>query len=123
MIQVMLQVVIILEEIQTQMMQIPFLYIPLQWSPKHHLEIERYLRSRIGIYGEVIEARIIHDRETGRSRDFGFVSFTSNEEATDAITGMDGKDLHGRLFHVNYAIEKTGGFHSGGGGYSQNDRY
>jgi hypothetical protein len=40
-----------------------------------------------------------------------------------AITGMDGKDIHGRLFHVNYATERTRGFRSGGGGYSQNDGY
>jgi heterogeneous nuclear ribonucleoprotein A1/A3 len=84
---------------------------------------DQSLRELFTEYGEVIEARIIHDRETGRSRDFGFVSFTSNEEVTAAITSMDGKDLHGRLFHVNYAIEKTGGFRSGGGGYSQNDGY
>ena len=36
---------------------------------------------------------------------------------------MDGKDIHGRLFHVNYATEITRDFHSGGGGYSQNDGY
>lgn len=89
---------------------------------------DQSLRESFTEYGEVIEARIIHDRETGRSRGFGFISFTSNEEAAAAITGMDGKDLHGRLVHVNYATERTGGFRSGGGGYggggyNQNDGY
>lgn len=89
---------------------------------------DQSLRESFTEYGEVIEARIIHDRETGRSRGFGFVSFTSNEEAAAAIAAMDGKDLHGRPVHVNYATERTGGFRSGGGGYggggySQNDGY
>lgn len=82
---------------------------------------DQSLRESFTEYGEVIEARIIHDRETGRSRGFGFVSFTSNEEAAAAIAAMDGKDLHGRLVHVNYATERTGGFRSGGGGYGGGD--
>eukprot|EP00262_Sarcandra_glabra_P011703 TRINITY_DN286_c0_g2_i1.p1 TRINITY_DN286_c0_g2~~TRINITY_DN286_c0_g2_i1.p1 ORF type:complete len:286 (-),score=84.03 TRINITY_DN286_c0_g2_i1:342-1199(-) len=79
------------------------------------------LREAFTQYGEVIEARVIMDRESGRSRGFGFVSFTSGEEATAAITGMDGKDLHGRMVRVNYATDRTGGFRGGygggGGGY------
>ncbi|KAF3774235.1 Glycine-rich RNA-binding protein 3 [Nymphaea thermarum] len=73
------------------------------------------LREAFSSYGEVIEARVILDRETGRSRGFGFVSFTSNEEAASAISSMDGKDLHGRMIRVNYAMERTGGFRGGGG--------
>ncbi|KAF8408209.1 hypothetical protein HHK36_007353 [Tetracentron sinense] len=79
------------------------------------------LREAFTSYGEVIEARVIMDRETGRSRGFGFVSFTSSEEASSAIQAMDGQDLHGRMVRVNYATERTGGFRSGGfgggGGY------
>ncbi|RCV10685.1 hypothetical protein SETIT_2G128700v2 [Setaria italica] len=52
---------------------------------------EHSLRDAFADYGEVIEARIIMDRETGRSRGFGFVTYTSTEEAAAAITGMDGK--------------------------------
>jgi heterogeneous nuclear ribonucleoprotein A1/A3 len=115
---------------------VPSIYHALRYMSSSRLFIgglsygmdDQSLRESFTEYGEVIEARIIHDRETGRSRGFGFISFTSNEEAAAAITGMDGKDLHGRLVHVNYATERTGGFRSGGGGYggggyNQNDGY
>lgn len=123
---------------------VPSIYHALRYMSSSRLFIggisygmdDQSLRESFTEYGEVIEARIIHDRETGRSRGFGFISFTSNEEAAAAIAGMDGKDLHGRLVHVNYATERTGGFRSGGGGgygdgggygggggYSQNDGY
>ncbi|OVA02152.1 RNA recognition motif domain [Macleaya cordata] len=49
------------------------------------------LREAFSSYGEVIEARVIMDRETGRSRGFGFVTFTSADEASSAIQAMDGK--------------------------------
>jgi len=115
---------------------VPSIYHALRYMSSSRLFIggisygmdDQSLRESFTEYGEVIEARIIHDRETGRSRGFGFVSFTSNEEAAAAIAAMDGKDLHGRPVHVNYATERTGGFRSGGGGYggggySQNDGY
>ncbi|KAJ8485408.1 hypothetical protein OPV22_017893 [Ensete ventricosum] len=80
---------------------------------------DQSLRETFTNFGEVVEARVIMDRETGRSRGFGFVTFTSNEEASAAISGMDEKDLHGRMVRVNYAAERTGGyrggFHGGGG--------
>ncbi|XP_030474230.1 glycine-rich RNA-binding protein 2, mitochondrial-like [Syzygium oleosum] len=77
-------------------------------------------------YGEVIEARVIMDRETGRSRGFGFVTFTSSEEASSAIQALDGQDLHGRRIRVNYAADRQppryssgygGGPGYGGGNY------
>ncbi|WOL14461.1 glycine-rich RNA-binding protein 10-like [Canna indica] len=74
------------------------------------------LREAFTSYGEVVEARVIMDRDTGRSRGFGFVTFTSAEEASAAISGMDGKDLHGRMVRVNYATDRTGGFRGGYGG-------
>ncbi|KAL5725854.1 hypothetical protein ACHQM5_008948 [Ranunculus cassubicifolius] len=75
---------------------------------------EPSLREAFSSYGEVIETRVIMDRETGRSRGFGFISFTSSEEASSAVQAMDGKDLHGRTVRVNFATERVGG---GGGGY------
>ncbi|XP_072972150.1 uncharacterized protein [Typha angustifolia] len=86
------------------------------------------LREAFTNYGEVVEARVIIDRETGRSRGFGFVTFTSSEEASAAITGMDGKDLHGRMVRVNYANDRSGGFRGGyggggGGGYGGSGGY
>ncbi|KAL6842124.1 hypothetical protein ACP4OV_028103 [Aristida adscensionis] len=74
------------------------------------------LKEAFGNYGQVIEARIIIDRDSGRSRGFGFVTYTSSEEASAAITALDGQDLHGRKIRVNHATERTGGFRSGGGG-------
>ncbi|PWZ31056.1 Glycine-rich RNA-binding protein 3, mitochondrial [Zea mays] len=73
------------------------------------------LRDEFAKYGQVIEARIIIDRESGRSRGFGFVTYTSSEEASAAITALDGKyinadikTLDGRSIRVNHANEKTG---------------
>ncbi|XP_028548269.1 glycine-rich RNA-binding protein 3, mitochondrial-like, partial [Dendrobium catenatum] len=82
---------------------------------------DQTLREAFSGYGEVIEARVILDRETGRSRGFGFITFTSGEEASAAITAMDGKKLHGRLVRVNYANDRPSGF--GGGGYGGGGSY
>ncbi|PSR95768.1 Glycine-rich RNA-binding protein [Actinidia chinensis var. chinensis] len=79
---------------------------------------EMSLTEAFNKYGEVIEARVIIDRETGRSRGFGFVTYTSGEEASAAIQALDGQDLHGRRVRVNYATDRpprAGGFGDGGG--------
>lgn len=70
-------------------------------------------------FGEIVEAKVITDRETGRSRGFGFVTFTNDEGATKAISEMDGTDLDGRTIKVNEAEDKpmrSGGGGGGGGG-------
>lgn len=66
-------------------------------------------------YGEVAEARVIVDRETGRSRGFGFVTYSSVEEASAAIQALDQQELHGRRIRVDYANDRTRGY--GGGGF------
>ncbi|KAH0464493.1 hypothetical protein IEQ34_007279 [Dendrobium chrysotoxum] len=76
---------------------------------------DQSLREAFSGYGEVVDARVITDRESGRSRGFGFISFTSGEEASAAMTALDGKELHGRIVRVNFATERRAGF--GGGGY------
>ncbi|KAE8699924.1 Glycine-rich RNA-binding protein 3 [Hibiscus syriacus] len=82
---------------------------------------EQSLREAFSKYGEVIYARVIVDRETGRSRGFGFVSYTSTEDASSAIQALDGRELDGRQVKVAYADERpprnfgSGGFNSGGG--------
>ncbi|KAM0855592.1 hypothetical protein ACQ4PT_049663 [Festuca glaucescens] len=75
------------------------------------------LRDAFAQYGQVVDAKIIVDHESQRSRGFGFVTFSSSDEAQSAITALDGKDLDGRNIRVSTANERTGGFRSGGGGY------
>ena len=75
------------------------------------------LRQAFEAVGEVIEAKVITDRETGRSRGFGFVTFAQDQDATTAITELDGTTLDGNTIKVNEAHEKKrGGRGSGPGG-------
>ena len=64
---------------------------------------------------QVVDARVITDRETGRSRGFGFVEFASSEEGQAAIQALDGHELDGRPMRVNEAQERSGGGGGGGG--------
>ncbi|MCA9389789.1 RNA-binding protein [candidate division WWE3 bacterium] len=57
-------------------------------------------------FGEVIEAVIITDRNTGRSKGFGFVTMANNEAAQAAIAGMNGQEMEGRALVVNVARPK-----------------
>ncbi len=54
-------------------------------------------------FGEVTSARVMTERDTGRSRGFGFVEFAGAESAQKAIEAMDGKDVEGRALTVNIA--------------------
>ena len=74
------------------------------------------LQAAFGAFGTVTEAKVITDRETGRSRGFGFVTFSSSDEAAQAIAEMDGKDLGGRTVRVNEAQQRSSGPRGGGGG-------
>lgn len=54
-------------------------------------------------YGDVVSAQVIMDRDTGRSKGFGFVEMSNQHEAQAAITGLDGKENDGRSLQVNEA--------------------
>jgi len=75
------------------------------------------LRQAFASYGEITEAKVITDRDTGRSRGFGFVTFSQDGDAKTAISKMDGTSLDGKAIKVNEAQEKSprGGGRSGGG--------
>jgi len=66
-------------------------------------------------YGDVAAAEVIMDRETGRSRGFGFVQMANEGDMDAAINGLNGQDCNGRPLVVNEARERTE--RSGGGGY------
>jgi len=57
-------------------------------------------------HGKVVTARVIYDRESGRSRGFGFVTMSSEAEVNDAIANLDGQSLGGRAIRVNMAEER-----------------
>ncbi len=69
-------------------------------------------------FGEISEAKVITDRDSGRSRGFGFVTFDDDEAADKAIAAMNDTDLDGRTIRVNVAQDKRrdGGGGGGGGG-------
>ena len=76
------------------------------------------LNELFGAHGTVESSNIIEDRETGRSRGFGFVEMASQSDGEAAIAGLNGKEVDGRTIKVNEAKpqEKRGGFGGGGGG-------
>jgi len=67
--------------------------------------------------GEVQQVEMINDRETGRSRGFGFVTMATEEGAREAISKFEGADLDGRKLTVNEARERESSPRGGGGGY------
>ena len=77
------------------------------------------LRQAFEAFGQVTTAKIITDKYSGDSRGFGFVEMPNNQEAKDAISGLDGKDLKGRTLKVNEARPRE----NRGGGFGGNRRY
>jgi RNA recognition motif-containing protein len=91
------------------------------------------LRTAFEEFGPVTDAKVILDRDTGRSRGFGFVTYADDESATEAIAGLDGQELDGRRIRVSIAQERErgggrgrggggGGGRGGGGGYGGRGR-
>ncbi|MFN9709327.1 MAG: RNA recognition motif domain-containing protein [Burkholderiales bacterium] len=80
------------------------------------------LQKTFSEFGTVVSAKVMNDRETGRSKGFGFVEMSSDSEAQAAINGLHGQSLDGRALVVNEARPKEdrpggfGGGRSGGGG-------
>jgi RNA recognition motif-containing protein len=85
------------------------------------------LEALLSPHGTVQSAEVIMDRDTGRSKGFGFVEMGSDAEAQAAISAMDGQDQGGRALKVNEAKPREprsgGGGGYGGGGGGRRDRY
>ncbi|MBN8878329.1 MAG: RNA-binding protein [Sphingobacteriales bacterium] len=69
--------------------------------------VEEDLRKLFEQFGQVSSAKVITDRETGRSRGFGFVEMDSDAEAKTAIDNLNNKEIEGRQISVTQAREKT----------------
>src|SRR3954469_24121433 len=82
------------------------------------------LRTMFAQAGTIESATVMMDRATGRSRGFGFVEMSTDEEAEKAVRELNGQELQGRALNVNEARERTpggprpGGYGGGGGGYA-----
>ncbi|KAJ5188014.1 Nucleotide-binding alpha-beta plait [Penicillium cf. griseofulvum] len=82
---------------------------------------DQSLRARFEEFGVVEDATVVKDRDTGRSRGFGFVRYATDDEATAAMNAMNNQEFDGRQIRVDKATERSaggggrGGF--GGGGY------
>lgn len=76
----------------------------LSWSMD-----ERSLKDAFSSFGEVTEVRIMYDKDSGRSRGFGFVNFTNENDAQCAKDAMDGKALLGRPLRISFALDKVRG--------------
>ena len=74
------------------------------------------LRTLFSQFGEVVDAKVILDRDTGRSRGFGFVTLTEEDNARRAMSELDGSEFDGRRIRVNEAEEKPRRSGGGGGG-------
>ncbi|KAL2466292.1 RNA-binding (RRM/RBD/RNP motif) family protein [Abeliophyllum distichum] len=76
----------------------------LSWSVD-----EKSLKDAFSSFGEVTEVRIMYDKGSGRSRGFGFVNFSIEDEARCAKDAMDGKAFLGRPLRITFALEKVRG--------------
>ena len=84
----------------------------LSWDTDDHR-----LREAFAAYGEVTEAKVITDRDSGRSRGFGFVTFADDDAADKAIAALNNTELDGRTIKVDVAHpRRDDGFRGGGGG-------
>ena len=80
---------------------------------------EESVRSLFQTHGAVDRVSIMTDRETGRSRGFGFVEMSNDSEAANAVSVLNGKEVGGRALTVNEARPKTDRGFGGGGGFRE----
>jgi RNA recognition motif-containing protein len=81
---------------------------------------DQQLHQAFSSYGQVMSAKVIMDRDSGRSKGFGFVEMSTDEEAQNAMGSMNGTQLGGRDINVSEARDsgpRTGGPRGGGGGF------
>lgn len=76
---------------------------------------DQALRQKFEEFGNVEEAVVVKDRDTGRSRGFGFVRFSQDSEADTAMQNMNNVEFDGRTIRVDKASDRTGGGGGGGG--------
>ncbi|KAF3448060.1 hypothetical protein FNV43_RR09644 [Rhamnella rubrinervis] len=76
----------------------------LSWSVD-----EKSLKDAFTSFGEVTEVKILYDKDSGRSRGFGFVHFSKESDAECAKDAMDGKALMGRPLRISFALDKVRG--------------
>lgn len=83
---------------------------------------EEQLRTAFATYGQVDKVTIVTDRDSGQPRGFAFVEMANDNEAQQAIAGLNGSQLGGRNLNVNEArpkVDRGGGDRSGGGGFKK----
>jgi RNA recognition motif-containing protein len=83
---------------------------------------EAELRDTFAEAGEVVDVKVVLDRDTGRPRGFAFVELSNDGEAAKAIEVLNGRELQGRAMNVSEARERTGGGGGGGGGFGGGGR-
>lgn len=74
------------------------------------------LHAAFSPFGEIVESKVVTDRDTGRSRGFGFVTFQDPEAAKASVAAMNGKELDGRALRIDMANDKQDGNRGGGRG-------
>jgi RNA recognition motif-containing protein len=73
------------------------------------------LNAAVASHGTVVSAKVIMDRETGRSRGFGFVEMSTDDEADAVLKALDGQEIDGRMVRVSVARPPENGGGGGGG--------
>ena len=77
---------------------------------------ERSLSAALENFGRIVDVKVVTDRDTGRSRGFGFVTFADPKSASDCVQHMHGRDIDGRACRIEFSEDRRGGGGGGGGG-------